>query len=109
VVCLILLLGINDKLNGDDMEIIGKALAGHALRVSGHKKAEKYNNPMTDMVNNIISNVRNEGLSVEKHRIEVVKLAYRYLNIHDCPNCHYPKVKDFECGNCKSKKATLSK
>jgi len=91
------------------MEVIGKALAGHAFRVSGHKKAEKYKNPLTYMVNNIISKTKDEELSIEKYRIEIIKLAYRYLNIQDCPCCHYPKVKDFECGNCKSKKASLSK
>ena len=47
---------------------------------------------------------KNKELSIEKHRIEIIKLAYRYLNIQDCPCCHFPKVKDFECGNCKAKK-----
>ena len=40
------------------MNMFGKALAGHAFRVSGHKKQEKYDNPLTDMVNLIIAQVK---------------------------------------------------
>ena len=40
------------------MNMFGKALAGHAFRVMNHKKKEKYDNPLTDMVNLIIAQVK---------------------------------------------------
>jgi len=40
------------------MKIIGQALAGHAFRIQGDKKAEKYDNPLTDFVNLMIAQVR---------------------------------------------------
>ena len=48
------------------MEIIGKALAGHAFRISGHKKAEKYDNPMTDFINLIIAESKAKAIIKEQ-------------------------------------------
>lgn len=43
------------------MEIIGKAMAGHAFREeSVDKRIEKYDNPLTDFVNLMIAQVKAE-------------------------------------------------
>lgn len=40
---------------------IGKAMAGHAFRVNNHKKAIKYDNLLTDLVNLIIAQKKAEN------------------------------------------------
>ena len=40
------------------MKTIGLALAGHAHRDSGHKKAKQYENPLTDLVNLVIAEAK---------------------------------------------------
>ena len=51
------------------MEIIGKAMAGHAFRDSGDKKAKKYKNPLTDYVNLIIAEIKaNQSIKTTKKK-----------------------------------------
>ena len=38
--------------------IIGNAMAGHAFRITDHKKAKEYDNPLTDYVNLIIAETK---------------------------------------------------
>jgi hypothetical protein len=42
------------------MKEIGKAMAGHAFRVQKNKKAKKYDNSLTDLVNLVIAQVKAE-------------------------------------------------
>lgn len=45
--------------------IIGDAMAGHAFRITDHKKAKEYDNPLTDYVNLIIAETK-ANLNKEK-------------------------------------------
>ena len=40
------------------MQTIGKTMAGHEYRITGHKKAEKYSNAMTDLVDLVIAEAK---------------------------------------------------
>ena len=51
------------------MKIIGDAFAGHAFRLSGHKKAKKYKNPLTDLVNLIIAQKKAEMSMTEYNQV----------------------------------------
>jgi len=51
------------------MEIIGRALAGHQFRMSGHKKQSKYDNPLTDLVNMIIAETKSKETRREQRKV----------------------------------------
>ena len=72
-------------------------MAGHAFRDSGHKKATKYENSLTDMVNMVKAD---EEIEHEKRQKAIIDLAYRYLNIVDCQKCGLPKRDGFNCLHC---------
>ena len=83
------------------MKTIGNAMAGHAFRASDHKRAEKYENPLTDMVNMVIAEIKaKEEIRDEQRQKAIIDLAYRYLNIVDCRNCGLPKRDGFNCPHC---------
>ncbi len=41
-----------------DYNCIGDAFAGHEDRITGRKQAAKYDNPLTDLVNQIIAEAK---------------------------------------------------
>ncbi len=73
-----------------DYNCIGDALAGHEDRITGRKQAAKYDNPMTDLVNLIIAEVKAEA-EINERRINqwanVDGSRYQKKNIGIGLNC----------------------
>lgn len=67
------------------MKIIGDAMAGHAFRVTGHKKAEKYDNPLTDFVNLMIAQKKAEMNMKEYNQVVGVD-EEKCIECHACEN-----------------------
>ena len=52
---------MKDDPNYQAKHCLGEAMAGHAYRATGHRKAEEYENMMTVLVNTIIAEAKNKS------------------------------------------------
>ena len=79
------------------MRIIGDALAGHAHRVSGHPKAKRCDNPLTDFVNLVIAQKKAE---MNMKKVEYVDLDVCIDCWECCEVCPVDCFEDFEFNDC---------